>query len=299
MSFQSCFQSRLTIKKTLTALVPVLFILSAPLHAQNRLQSGLKLYGEGRFPEAAAEFRAIEPVGAEYIESLYWRALAEMARGNYRESLSLFETLERSDPANRHAKEIPYHKGRLYYYLGRHEEAIITLSNYSENQTGAARKAAAMYWAGESLYAMGQFDRAETVFLGIVEHSPDSIKSDAARYRLELIKQKKVEAELLSILKWKDEESLKTLEEYRRREIMYDQALAAYQKRLMELEGVPPAAELPDGNAAGAVNKSFLEPGLQDESSPGHDTAALLYSLQNDVFRLKNLITERLDRETW
>jgi tetratricopeptide (TPR) repeat protein len=282
-------------QKTLFTLVFVLCVLPDSLYPQNRLQNGLKLYGAGFFAEAAAEFRAIESSSAEYHESLYWAALAEMSRGNYRESLSFFETLERDDPANRHAGEIPYHKGRLYFYLGRYDEAIITLSGYSETQSDNMRRAAAMYWAGESLYAMGQLDKAETVFSGIIERYPASVKRDAALYRMELIKQKKVEAELLSLLKWNREESLKTLEEYRRRETVYDQTLAAYQKRLTELEGIPAAAETAAVDAP-VVDAVTEVPG---GNSLDRDTVMLLLSLKNDVLNLSTVITERLERETW
>ncbi|MDR0877922.1 MAG: hypothetical protein LBN21_07700, partial [Treponema sp.] len=50
-----------------------------------------------------------------------------------------------------------------------------------------------------------------------------------------LVNQKKIEIELLALLKWSHEESLKTQEEYQKREKSYDQALIAYQKRIADM----------------------------------------------------------------
>jgi polyhydroxyalkanoate synthesis regulator phasin len=73
------------------------------------------------------------------------------------------------------------------------------------------------------------------VFSLIVGQYPGSVKYEAAVYRLDLIKQKKIELELLSMLKLSHEESLRTIEEYQRRKKTYDQALNAYQKRLADI----------------------------------------------------------------
>jgi hypothetical protein len=71
-----------------------------------------------------------------------------------------------------------------------------------------------------------------------------------------LISQKKIEAELLSILKWTHEESLKTVEEYQRRERSYDQAIIAYQKRIADLlKGNGPS----EAENAGADYRQRLE----------------------------------------
>jgi hypothetical protein len=82
-----------------------------------------------------------------------------------------------------------------------------------------------------------------------VEQYPQSVKYEASSYRLALINQKKVEVELLSILKWTHEESLKTVEEYQRRERTYDQAIIAYQKKIAEMLRDSHLAELEASNA--------------------------------------------------
>jgi tetratricopeptide (TPR) repeat protein len=236
---------------------------SAP--GYTRLQSGLAMFQEGRWRESVAELRRAraEAMDRELkAEALYWIALAEISAGDYAASLKDMDDIEIMAPASGRLQELPYHKGRALYYLGRYDEAIMLLQYYADGIGGpsapppgsdaAARKSAALYWLGECLYAMGQIDYAKEFFTIITEEYPQSTKFEAASYRLGLISQKKIEEELLYLLKWSHEESLKTIEEYQRRERSYDQALIAYQKRIAELGGSsagpefqPPSAPLP------------------------------------------------------
>lgn len=256
--------------------------------APDALKTGLWLYGESDFSGAAAWLRTVDSGHRDYHEALYWTGLSELAQGNYRESLAAFESLERGDPAHRRA-EIPYHKGRLFFYLGRYEEALLILSKYAEVQTDRGRKAHALYWAGESLYALGQYDRAEDVFAVILEQYPESAKFEAAAYRLELVKLKKNEAELLSILRWTNEESVKTIEEYRIREKTYHQTIAAYRKRLAELERNEQEAGgvevLPDDLSSGETD-------LRDQ-----DLVMRLLALKTEAISLEELISEKMELE--
>jgi tetratricopeptide (TPR) repeat protein len=178
--------------------------------------------------------------------------------GDYEGALRDMEDLEKSDPGNRRIPELGYHKGRVLFFLGSYDKAVILLKNYADSIPGtpdslppedSARKSAALYWVGECLYSMGLLDRAGELFLHITESYPQSAKYEAASYRLALINQKKVEAELLSLLKWSHEESLKTMEEYERREHSYDQALIAYQKRIADMLKDTRLADLEFSNA--------------------------------------------------
>jgi tetratricopeptide (TPR) repeat protein len=125
--------------------------------------------------------------------------------------------------------------------MGRYDEAVVLLKAYADglnpahNSGDSSRKAAALYWIGESLFSMGQLDRAHEIFTVITTEYPQSVKYEAASYRLSLINQKKVEGELLRLLQWSHEESLKTVEDYQRRERSYDQAIIAYQKRIADM----------------------------------------------------------------
>jgi len=64
-----------------------------------------------------------------------------------------------------------------------------------------------------------------------------------------MINQKKVENELLNLLKWSHEESLRNMEDFRRKESAYDQALSAYQKRIADMLSDTRFQDLEDSNA--------------------------------------------------
>jgi TolA-binding protein len=221
---------------------------AVPAPGYTRLRKGLEYYQQGRWRESIAELRRsqAEAIDPELkAEALYWIALAEISAKDYAGAIQDMDRLELSAPESKRLREIPYHKGRALYYMGRYEEALLLLKLYADSiggnallpagSEGAARKSAALYWIGESLYAMGQLDYARDVFTIVTQDYPRSAKFEASSYRLALIHQKKIEEELLNLLKWSHEESLKSIEEYQRRERSYDQALIAYQKRIAEL----------------------------------------------------------------
>jgi TolA-binding protein len=241
-----------------------LFVVTlAPLHSQapegsgSRLQRGINLYGEGKWREAIIELRHAEALSSgtgERSEALYWIGLAELAAGEYEAALKDMEDIEKFNPRFSLAGELAYHKGRALYYLGRFEEAILLLKGYGDalgedDEKGGARKSAALYWIGECLYSMGFLGEASGIFLLITEKYPGSPKFEAASYRIALIQQKKIETELLGLLKWSHEESLRTMEEYQRREHSYDQALIAYQKRIADMLRDTRLSELESANA--------------------------------------------------
>jgi TolA-binding protein len=233
-----------------SALAPRLSTYQAPV----RLQNGVRLYGESKWREALAELRqalAETAVPEQRAEALYWIALAELSAGDYAAALAAMDELVREAPASPRRAELPYHTGRAYYYLGRYDEAVVTLTDYAGRvgEGDDSRKSAALYWIGESLYALGQLDKAREIFTLITSQYPRSVKFEAAAYRIDLINQKKVEIELLALLKWSHEESLRTMEEYQRRERSYDQALIAYQKRIAEMLKDTRMADLETDNA--------------------------------------------------
>ncbi|MDR2792528.1 MAG: tetratricopeptide repeat protein [Treponema sp.] len=207
-------------------------------------QRGITLYGEGKWLDAAAYFRKAQEAAAtddERAEAVYWLCFAEESGGDFEGAVRDLDVLERIPGGAARKEEIPYLRGRAFYSLGRYNEAIVLLKGYADHisadsANGIARKSAALYWTGESLFALGQFDKAQDVFFVIAQQYPQSVKYEASVYRIALIYEKKVGQKLLDILKQTHEESLKTIEEYQRRESIYTQALVAYQKRIAALE---------------------------------------------------------------
>jgi TolA-binding protein len=214
-----------------------------PKEPAAHLQAGINLYGQGNWKGAVAELRQSQAAATgtgQWAEALYWISLAEIADADYAAALRDLDQLEQVVYGSSRYPDIPYHRGRAHYYLGRYEDALILFSTFMEGleydiPTNEARKSSALYWIGECLYSLGQLDKAQDMFHLIIEQYPQSAKYEASSYRLALINQKKIENELLAIIKWSHEESLKTVEEYQRRERSYDQAIIAYQKRIADL----------------------------------------------------------------
>jgi TolA-binding protein len=267
----------------------VLFFCAGPVFSQSyRLQNGLRLYGEGKWKEAVAELRQAQAEAsarAQKGEALYWIALAEISDGNYEASVRDMDELSRIDPENPRVQELPYHRGRAFYYMGRYDDAVILLKAYADGipadtLENNARKSSAYYWVGECLFSLGRLDEAAGIFSLVVDQYPQSAKYEASTYRIALINQKKIEAQLLGIIKWSHEESLKTVEEYQRRERSYDQAIVAYQKRIAEMLKDTRLADLEDANASYGRRLSEAEAQIASLETALEETRALIRSFQ-------------------
>jgi tetratricopeptide (TPR) repeat protein len=267
-------------------------------HAQTEtaLQRGLRFYGEGRYQEALQILRPHyegQKDPAVQAEVLYWISLAELGAADYEGALRDMEVLEKLGGTR--AGEISYHKGRVCYYLGRYDEGIRLLSAFAENlsDSGDPGKSAALYWIGESLYSMGQMEKAKDMFTTVTERYPSSAKFEAASYRISLINQKKIESELLALLKWSHEESLKTIEEYQRRERAYDQAIIAYQKRIADM--------LRESRESGAETRAEVPspplPVVSPPSPGGGDRSTRLNSIKNQALELENRLEKSLETD--
>lgn len=215
----------------------VILLPTAAFSEDNALRRGISLYGEGRWRDAILELRKAEAAasGTAEGEALYWIALSEMAGNEYEAAVADLDRLLALTPPSPRAAEAAYHKGRALYFLGRYDEAIVLLKGYSDAAPEGPLYPSALYWIGECLYSMGRFSEARSVFSIVVDRFKQSVKYEAATYRIALIDQRGREDELLKLLKWSHEESLKSVEEYQKRERSYEQAITAYQKRIAEM----------------------------------------------------------------
>jgi TolA-binding protein len=294
-----------------------------PLIAQtqafvSRLERGVDLYGAGRWNDAIQELRRVQAEAAnigQRAEALYWIILAELGAGEYRTALRDMDDLERLVPGNPRYGDIAYYRGRANYYLGHYDEALVIFSGYADHITAdtpgeGARKPSALYWIGECLYSLGQLEDADEIFRLVMEQYPQSAKYEAASYRRTLMNQKKIEAELLAMLKWSHEESLKTIEEYQRRERSYDQAIIAYQKRIADMLREGKLAELEASNAeyrrllteaenriaaleAGAGSSAAPSPGSADPQSRVRSLWGEAQSARNELMQNQSFREER------
>ena len=257
----------------LLVLIPLSFS-----HAQEmdtftrRYHNGALFYGMERFQEAAFEFRRAQesaPGMNEWSQALYWVILSQLAYSDFGSALLDMEELERRAPDSTFAKDIIYHRARVYYNQGYFQEALQLFNRYNisssdSDQESADRRAAAYFWMGECLYSMGQFDEAEKFYAWVIGRYPRSPKVEASSYRLDLIKQKKIEAELLALLQWSHEESLRTSEEYQRTIRTYEHTLNLYQRRILELSNInglnlnDTSAELADIPSINQINQPSI-----------------------------------------
>ena len=208
-----------------------------------RLQNGAQLYGMSRWQEAAIEFRRAQELAQtlnDWSQSLYWVILSELAFSDYGSALRDMDELARHAPNSTYTRDMVYHRARIYFIQGFFEDALVLFNRFTASLTdadrvSADRRAAAFFWMGECLYAMVQFDEAEKFYSWVIARYPESPKVEASAYRIDLIKQKKIEAELLALLQLSHEESLRTSEDYQRTIRTYEHTLNLYQRRLAEL----------------------------------------------------------------
>ena len=212
-------------------------------HYLSRFHNGLHLYRAERWHDAAAEFRQAQEIAVnanDWAQALYWGILSAMALGDYGSAIRDMDELDRGAPNTGYTREMLYHRARAYYNYGYFEEAMILFQRYSDSVSSddieaVDRKAAAFFWIGECLYSMGHFDEAEKFYAWVITRYPNSPRVEVSTYRLDLIKHKKIESELLALLRWSHEESLRTSEDYQRRIRTYEHTLNVYQRRIAEL----------------------------------------------------------------
>jgi tetratricopeptide (TPR) repeat protein len=307
--------------------------------AYDQIGVGIELYGDGRWGEAIVQLRRAqqESIGPQVrAEAQFWIAMSAFAAGDYSEAIQNFDEISRIDPGNIRYAEVPYHKGRAYYYLKQYSEAISLLSVYIDslrvdgrylngvriggwNDNGIYsntdgdynRKSAAIYWLGECFYALGDLIRAEELFNLVVKEYPKSRKFEAATNRLALIKQKKIEGELLDILKSVPPESGKSAAGAERQQAAAEEAVLEYKKRIApylingayneQMNGgapLPPAAATPGAPLPPAAATPGAGPAQSGAAQTGTPPAAS--NLTGDrntgaIMRLLTVKTEALE----
>ena len=247
---------------------------NAQAEYSRRITNGTQLYREARMSEAAAEFRRAQETAVnagDWAQALYWVILSELALADYGSALRDMDELERLTPNSAYARDMVYHRARVYFNQGYFEDAMVLFKRYSDGISSddiekAHQKASAFFWTGECLYFMGQFEEAEKFYAWVITKYPDSPKIEVSSYRIDLIKQKKIEAELLALLRWSHEESLRTSEDYQRKIKTYENTLNSYQRRIAELSpersGQPLPPVVPEGPQNGQTG---TEAGVQED----------------------------------
>ncbi len=222
-------------------------LLAAGLHGAwagetlSRLDEATTTFAQGDYSHAVVLLREIvlDPADSEEKASAhFWLAKSYLAMENLEDGERSLEFFLSNYPNHSRFSEAFYEKGRLLFRQEDYENAIQVLQAFLERYADSPFVPNAYFWVGESLYALGQLDDAMLAFKKVVDSYPASFRVEPARYRIALIDFKKRENELLKLLKWSHEESLRTIEGFQRRETAYEQALAAYQRQLSSYEQV-------------------------------------------------------------
>ena len=226
--------------KTFLSIALFLFSGVAVLHAGNLdadrlLQQGIDYFKDGQFQAAADKFTLItqSPYYREYFGIAYFMiGKSDLALNNLKDAAKNNEYFLQNFKDHPYYPEGYYLKSFILFKQGDLDNAILVGEDFIARYPGSEFAANAYFLIGECLYDKGQIDRAMKFYQYVMDKYPTSAKLEAAQYRASLIGFKQRETELLKLLQWSYEDSLQAIEEYKRRESTYEQALAAYQKKL-------------------------------------------------------------------
>ena len=210
----------------------------------SQITRGIGLFGEGKYSEALETFnRVLTDSGSASSrgDAMYWSGLSYIALGDLANARRSLDAFLKEYPRHAQYPDALYQRGRVSYMNGDYEEGIRILGSFLEKYPDHPFFSSALFWTADCLFSLGRLAEAESLFRTILKDYPDSVKYEAANYKLSLIRFKYRENELLTLLKWSHEESLRVIEEFQRREKAYDQALSVYQRKLTEagVEGIP------------------------------------------------------------
>lgn len=205
--------------------------------AKASLDKGVDLFGQEKYRDALDLFGKVmsDPRAAtERPEAAYWSVLAYLAVGDQATAEASIDAFMAAYPKSPRVADLLYQRGRILYTKGDYEGALKVFSAFVSSAPSSDLLPSAMYWSGESLYALGRLEDAERVFTAVAKDYPSSVKVEAATYRISLIGLEYRQRELLKLLTWSHEESLRSAEDFRRREKAYEASIALYQKQISD-----------------------------------------------------------------
>lgn len=205
--------------------------------AKANLERGVELFGQEKYRDALDLFGKVmsdSRATAERPEAAYWSVLAYLAAGDQSTAGASIDAFISAYPNSPRVPDLLYQRGRIQYSKGDYEGALKVFSAFTAAAPSSDLLPSALYWSGECLYALGRLEEAERAFSAINRLYPSSVKVEAATYRLSLIGLEYRQRELLKLLTWSHEESLRSVEDFRRRERAYEASIALYQKQISD-----------------------------------------------------------------
>jgi TolA-binding protein len=200
--------------------------------------NALSFFSKNDYRNALVLFRKVvanPSYSALAPDAYYWSVLSDLALKDYDAAGKDIDYFLANYRNNARYPDVVYQNGRLEFLKDNFEKSLRIFQSFISAYPRHDMYPAALFWAGECMYQLGQFADAEKTFSVLIEKYPESVKRDTAEYRLDLIEQKYREIELLKLLKWSHEESLKSIEEFQRREKSYEQAINAFQRKIADM----------------------------------------------------------------
>lgn len=205
--------------------------------AKASLDKGVELFGQEKYRDALDLFGKVmsDPKATtERPEAAYWSVLAYLAAGDQATAGASIDAFISAYPKSPRVADLLYQRGRILYSKGDYESSLKVFSAFVSLAPSSDLLPSALYWSGECLYALGRLEEAERAFTAVTQGYPSSVKVEAATYRISLIGLEYRQRELLKLLTWSHEESLRSVEDFRRRERAYESSIALYQKQISD-----------------------------------------------------------------
>ena len=199
------------------------------------MKSGLNNFSKGNYTEALDNFREIIlNNNYEFVQgtAYYWISRSYIAQNLLDKAEDNLDFFLQNYSANILYPDAVYQKGRILFKKSKYDASIQIFYKFIESYPENPYVSNSYYWIAESLYALGHLKEAKSIFSMIIRNYPTSYKLEASNYKLLLITLKFRENELLKLLKISHEEYLKALEDFQRKEKVYEQSISNYQRKL-------------------------------------------------------------------
>lgn len=216
--------------------------------AENRTEAliqGYDAFKEKDWPSATLFLRrALSSPQNSSAEALYMLIMSQVYAEDYGAVVTDCDTFAHRYTESSLSPFICYQQGRALYFLGRNDEAVMTLSDFCHHYPENPLYGSALFYLGECFFDDYNFDTARSLYERVVTDFPTDAHAQDAQFRLDSLLQAEREQKLLYLLKMTGEEYLSSRENYEKQLRQYQtedmiglrRQLNAANARIAELE---------------------------------------------------------------
>ncbi len=155
--------------------------------ASKSLSLGLEAYSRSDWDTAIRYFRQASSENPAYSEPFFWLIMAQISKGDYQDAFSGIDGFMLIFRHDRHAPTVLYQKGRLEFLTSKYDQAMETFSSFVDSNPKHRLVPSAYYWMAEICFATEKYDEAKRLYEFLIKSWPQSVKHEAASYRLALL----------------------------------------------------------------------------------------------------------------